>query len=65
MDTQDDFVRIKRQYNKGPLRKAQIMDAVVSILGEPIQVRFTTKEIAAKIGVSEACLYPEFYSFLT
>ncbi len=60
MDTQDDFVRIKRQYNKGPLRKAQIMDAVVSILGEPIQVRFTTKEIAAKIGVSEACLYRHF-----
>ncbi len=36
------------------------MDSVVSILGEPVQSRFTTKEIAAKIGVSEACLYRHF-----
>ena len=60
METQEDFVRIKRQYKRGLVRKAQIMDAVVSILGESTQVRFTTKEIAAKIGVSEACLYRHF-----
>ena len=60
MTTQEAFVRVKRQYKNGSIRRIQIMDSVVSILGEPVQSRFTTKEIAAKIGVSEACLYRHF-----
>ena len=50
----------KRQYKHGVLRRAEIMDALVELLGTPIQVRFSTAEIAAKTGISEAALYRHF-----
>ncbi len=52
--------RHKRQYKHGVIRRAEIMDALVGLLGTPIQVRFSTAEIAAKTGISEAALYRHF-----
>ena len=50
----------KRHYKRGLIRRAEIMDALVSLLGTPIQVKFSTAEIAAKTGISEAALYRHF-----
>ncbi len=50
----------KRQYKHGVIRRVEIMDALVGLLGSPIQVRFSTAEIAAKTGISEAALYRHF-----
>lgn len=60
MADETEFLRDKRQYKRGYARKSEIMDAVVRILGTPIQEKFTTKEIAAQIHVSEACIYRHF-----
>ncbi len=50
----------RRQYVRGEDRRQQIMEAVVRLLSARRQEKFTTKEIAANVGVSEACLYRHF-----
>ena len=52
----------KRQYKRGKERRQDILTAVVMLLSNPKPERFTTKEIAALCGVSEACLYRHFSS---
>lgn len=52
----------KRQYKKGETRRQDIMAAGVKLLALPQFKKFTTKEIAAEVGVSEACLYRHFPS---
>ena len=52
----------KRAYKKGADRRQEIAGAVLSILSAPRLEKFTTKEIAAQVGVSEACLYRHFAS---
>lgn len=53
---------VRRQYRRSADRRREIMEAVVRLLSEPRQEKFTTKEIAAAVGVSEACLYRHFKS---
>ena len=55
------FEKEKRIYKRGDLRRAEIMDALVSLLGEPTQTRFSTAEIALKAKVSEAGIYRHFF----
>lgn len=50
----------RRQYRRGADRRQEIMEAVVTLLSDRRQEKFTTKEIAASVGVSEACLYRHF-----
>jgi TetR/AcrR family transcriptional regulator len=54
------FVKEKRIYKRGDVRRSEIMDALVSLLGEPTQTRFSTAEIAVKARVSEAGIYRHF-----
>ena len=54
--------KTKRQYKKGETRRQDIMAAGVKLLATPHYKKFTTKEIAAEVGVSEACLYRHFPS---
>ncbi len=51
---------VRRQYRSGANRRQEIMEAVVKLLSERKQEKFTTKEIASSVGVSEACLYRHF-----
>ncbi len=50
----------KRQYKKSADRRQEILAAVVTLLGKPRLEKFTTKEIAAATGLSEAALYRHF-----
>lgn len=50
----------KRVYKKGDERRQEILSAVVTLLGKPRLEKFTTKEIAAVTGLSEAALYRHF-----
>ncbi len=50
----------KRQYKKSADRRQEILSAVVTLLGKPRLEKFTTKEIAAATGLSEAALYRHF-----
>lgn len=52
----------RRQYRRSADRKQEIMEAVVHLLSERRPEKFTTKEIAARVGVSEASLYRHFKS---
>lgn len=56
----DVIARERRQYKHGVIRRAEIMDALVSLLGSPVQEGFSTAQIAAKTGISEAALYRHF-----
>ena len=51
---------VKRVYKKGDERRQEILSAVVTLLGKPRLEKFTTKEIAAATGLSEAALYRHF-----
>ena len=55
-------VKPRRQYRRSADRKQEIMEAVVHLLSERRQEKFTTKEIAARVGVSEASLFRHFRS---
>lgn len=50
----------KRIYKKSADRQQEILSAVVTLLGKPRLVKFTTKEIAAVCQLSEAALYRHF-----
>ena len=65
LDTPDDAAAgeaapAKRVYKKGDERRQEILSAVVTLLGKPRLEKFTTKEIAAVTGLSEAALYRHF-----
>ena len=65
LDTPDDAATgeaapAKRVYKKGDERRQEILSAVVTLLGKPRLEKFTTKEIAAVTGLSEAALYRHF-----
>ena len=65
LDTTDDAAAgeaapAKRVYKKGDERRQEILSAVVTLLGKPRLEKFTTKEIAAVTGLSEAALYRHF-----
>lgn len=51
-----------RERKSGRVRRQEILEAIARILGESGDRRFSTREIAAQAGISEACLYRHFKS---
>lgn len=51
-----------RERKPGNVRRQEILEAIARILGETGERSFSTREIAACAGISEACLYRHFKS---
>lgn len=53
---------VVRERKPGRVRRQEILEAIARILGETGERSFSTREIAACAGISEACLYRHFKS---